>query len=125
MIPLDDAQIIVASQVVDDTATADRYRPAVKVSRAEPQRDWIDVFAACVIDHESANAGTYTAQNPTSSASGAYQFVDGTWQHYASRLGYTYSRALHAPPRVQDEVFRLAASESPLHWKGTGCGHGT
>jgi hypothetical protein len=41
----------------------------------------------------------YKADNasPTSDASGAYQYLDSTW---GGHMGY--SRALYAPPRIQD-----------------------
>ena len=42
--------------------------------------------------------GDYTAQAAGSSASGAYQFVDGTWDNFAG-----YPRAVNAPPTVQDK----------------------
>lgn len=44
------------------------------------------------------SGGDYTAQAAGSSASGAYQFVDGTWNNFGG-----YSRAVHAPAEVQDQ----------------------
>ncbi|MGD8151155.1 transglycosylase family protein [Ornithinimicrobium sp. Y1694] len=46
------------------------------------------------------SGGSYTAQNPTSTASGAYQFLDSTWQSMSSAAGY--ARAVDAPESVQD-----------------------
>jgi hypothetical protein len=78
-------------------------------------------FLSCVRWRESRN--NYTAQNPTSSASGAYQFIDGTWRTVSVKAGHGgYGRALHAPPYVQDAVARWTAihvGRSP--WAATGC----
>lgn len=56
-------------------------------------------LAACIIEGESR--GNYSAQNPTSSASGIAQWIDSTWAGYGG-----YDRAIDTPPEVQDQ--RLA-----------------
>jgi hypothetical protein len=52
------------------------------------------------------SGGNYTAKNPKSSASGAYQFLDGTWRERAKAagIGTEYLHAKDAPPQVQDAV---------------------
>jgi hypothetical protein len=52
------------------------------------------------------------AENPTSSASGLWQVVDGTWGGYGG-----YSHASHAPVSVQNEFARQ------LWAGGAGCSH--
>lgn len=47
---------------------------------------------------ESSN--NYQAQNPSSTASDAYQFLDTTWQGLSAAKGY--SKAKYAPASVQD-----------------------
>lgn len=44
----------------------------------------------------------YAAQNSRSTASGAFQFIDGTWNNYGG-----YAKAKLAPPYIQDEYALL------------------
>lgn len=60
---------------------------------------------------ESSN--NYGAQAKGSSASGAYQFIDSTWQASTKKagLGTEYARAKDAPPEVQDAVAAFAVRD--------------
>jgi hypothetical protein len=44
------------------------------------------------------SGGDYSAHNPSSTASGKYQFLDSTWDNYKG-----YASAAEAPPAIQDE----------------------
>jgi hypothetical protein len=72
-----------------------------------------------------SSGGNYTAQNPRTTASGAYQFTDPTWQRFASGAGVDiaqYPTAASAPPVVQDQVFSHTVSQVGLQpWTCTGC----
>jgi hypothetical protein len=73
---------------------------------------------------ESSN--NYTATNMVSTASGAYQFIDGTWTAVAkaSSVGTAYSRAKDAPPVDQDynalTLLRANGPNSSYSWKASG-----
>ena len=93
-------------------------------SRSAPSADVR--FLRCVIAHESG--GNPRAQNPYSSASGLFQFIDSTWRHYNSKIkgAKQYAKARHAPAIVQWQAALLAVKWGGHgHWKGTGCGYGT
>ena len=83
-------------------------------------------LAQLVQSYESG--GNYAAQNPTSTASGAYQFTNATWAQYAPQAGYSvadYPTAAAAPPAVQDAVFAQTVSQVGLQpWTCAGCDPG-
>lgn len=80
-------------------------------------------LSALVQRYESG--GNYAATNPTSTASGAYQFTNPTWNQYASQIGVDtsqYPTAASAPPAVQDAVFQQAVAQRGLgDWTCPGC----
>jgi hypothetical protein len=57
----------------------------------------------------------YRAQNRHSSASGAWQIIDGTWNGYRG-----YTRAVHAPRRIQDaKALALYADRGTQPWNAS------
>lgn len=80
----------------------------------------------CIRRHESMS---YTGENPTSSASGAGQWLNSTWdglKHWVKIGGEfvarQYDEAKDAPAYVQDAAFRHVYKLGELRmWQGTGC----
>ena len=61
------------------------------------------------------SGGDYTAVNASSGASGAYQFLDSTWQSLSASAGY--STAASAPESVQDAAaLELYAAQGSTPW---------
>ena len=102
------------------TITTDHQPRPSRSERAATQ------FLECVIRHESH--GNPKAENPASSASGLFQFIDGTWRHYAKRIpaARKYGHASWAPASVQWQVaVNVVLHGGHGHWRGTHCGYGT
>jgi biopolymer transport protein ExbB/TolQ len=59
------------------------------------------------------SGGNYNAQNPYSSASGAYQFIDSTWQGLTKKygIGSEFKSAKMAPKDIQDAVAKKYVDE--------------
>ncbi|WMI33415.1 hydrolase [Streptomyces phage Kenrey] len=79
------------------------YKPKVQQPRANTNNSNNHVapggIAACIRKYESG--GNYRALNPSSGASGAYQFMDGTWQSVTGLPG----KAMNYSPAQQDAAF--------------------
>lgn len=75
-----------------------------------------DLPTCCIMMRESH--GNPGAVNPSSGASGKWQFMYGTWNHY---MGYETAAA--APEWVQDAKARelWAGGAGASHWAGNGC----
>ena len=86
-----------------------------------PAGDVLERIAGCESGSGPNSPGSYTAQNPRSTASGRYQFLDSTWQGMDAAEGY--SRAADAPPAVQDAAAReLLAEQGTTPWDASrGC----
>lgn len=99
-----------------------RQREQAAAQRAEPDpaptRRRVDlgyaakVVAACESGRRrgdgTAIVGTHNwrARNPTSTASGAFQFLRGTWRRVAGHIGAgQYPTAAQAPPHLQRAAF--------------------
>jgi resuscitation-promoting factor RpfA len=79
-----------------------------------------------LIEHRESG-GSATAQNPSSSASGLYQFILGTWQSFGQLAGVDltqYPTAKAAPAAVQSAVALLLLREvgpnSSESWQASG-----
>lgn len=85
---------------------------------------WVEEFALCVAHHESWHSGLWKAENPVSSASGAFQFIDSTWSAWARRAGVAAPRhASAASASTQAYVFAygLINHGGRRAWHGTNC----
>lgn len=87
-------------------AHADEMPAAVPAAVSAPT-GILDAIAEC------ESRGSYTAQNPSSSASGKYQFLDSTWK----AMGGSTARAKDASPAEQDRLAaKLLAQQGTAPW---------
>lgn len=83
----------------------------------------------CIRRHESLHSGHYTAENPVSTAAGAGQWLNGTWDGIKKWVkvdgvfvAKQYDEAKDAPAWVQDAAFVHVWRHGGLSmWRGTGC----
>ena len=115
-----------------DAATLDPAPPARVKPKAHPTGtrnhprsvripSSLAAFMRCVSNRESH--GNYKAENPTSTASGRWQFIDASWVSYSKMAGHPgWSHAASAPPAVQDAVaLWVMVNKGRYPWKGKGC----
>jgi len=79
----------------------------------------IEQFLSGLRQVESSN--NYTARNPNSSATGAYQYLKRTWNNYAG-----YREAAAAPPEIQDRRARedrMRAYQKYGNWRAAAVDH--
>lgn len=83
----------------------------------------------CIRKHESLHSGHYTAENPVSTAAGAGQWLNGTWDGLkkwvkvnGEHVARQYDEASDAPAWVQDAAFVHVYRHGGLRmWHGTWC----
>lgn len=89
--------------------------------QAEPAGDVPATLArirGCESGSGPNSPGDYSARNPSSSASGAYQFIDSTWRAY--RGGSSAARAYQASRAEQDAAaVRLYNAEGTSPWNAS------
>lgn len=120
-----DGRISAAEVDLEKSTIVNSVLAAVEEQRRSVQ---LHPFLTCVRRHESdrgahPHINGYRAQNPNSSASGAYQFLNSTWRNVSTRAGHPgYARAADAPWYVQDAVaLWLHDNGGRSAWAGTGC----
>lgn len=107
--------VVETSEVSESSSANQSTQETPAYQPPEQQPVYSGGGGGCVPDYivQRESGGDYSAENPTSTASGKYQFLDGTWNGYGG-----YQHASDAPPAVQDaracEVWANGAGAS--HW---------
>lgn len=93
------------------------------VAPPAPQQPTLPPYLQCVRWRESR--GDYTAYNPSSGASGAFQFLRATWDNtarHAGRYDLVGANVRWVSPADQDAMaIHLLNWYGPSPWAGPGC----
>jgi hypothetical protein len=94
-----DDEIVSPVEIVSAGRPADDGDPGLRAQRYDGiYAQGVPVWVAMTATRELESGGDYQAEARGSTASGAYQVIDSTWNNYGG-----YRRATDAPPAVQDQ----------------------
>lgn len=101
------------------TTTTQRATRSSKTRTVLPKARTKDATAILRCENRT---GSYTAENPNSSASGRYQFIDSTFRNTRAAKEGGYTHAADAPSEVQDAAFAEVwdGGKGSGHWKECG-----
>ena len=112
--------LVTARRLPVQAPAAARSAPAMEPGGTSMLPASASAYQRCVAEHESTDDPT--AQNPDSTASGEYGFLDTTWQG----LGWPfdqYPSARSAPMSLQNAAFQLLYQrDGTAPWQTDGCG---
>lgn len=105
------------------TTTTAKPKPVAPAVSVNPSTE-MERFLACVKQRESG--GDYTARNPSSTAAGAYQFLDSTAKLVAGWMGrpdLSYDAATWSPADQEHgaRVLYQKMGKSPWHYPASPC----
>jgi len=116
MFLLDVGMTLILSQVVNDAAILEPPKPIVKVVPRDTRSEWVERVRKCIIHRESR--GNYLARNRHSTASGAYQFLDGTWHSVTGLPGSAADYSRSQQDAAFYKLFNNGKGRSNWYWAG-------
>jgi hypothetical protein len=105
------------TSVISGSTGVAKSLPSYSGNLSDAQGSVAKILATIKLKESNNN---YKAQSPSSSASGAYQFIDSTWNRLTKKygIGTEYAKAKDAPPQIQDAVAELYVNEILLQTNG-------
>lgn len=105
------------TSIISGSTGVAKSLPSYSGNLSDAQGSVAKILATIKLKESNNN---YKAQSPSSSASGAYQFIDSTWNRLTKKygIGTEYAKAKDAPPQIQDAVAELYVNEILLQTNG-------